>query len=169
MRVKLQPAETEDAEAIAALRNAVSDDLTFKHGRGNWTRYSTTAAVLRELRRDKIYVVLHRDEVVASLVLGTTKPASIDLKFFPRLKRPLYLTEMVVAPDLQHRGIGRGCIGEVRKLARRAKAEAILLETDDHRDAGAGPFFARCGWRECGRVTHRAAPLLYFELPVGTT
>ena len=34
LHVKLQPATTEDAESIAALRNAVSDDLTFKHGRG---------------------------------------------------------------------------------------------------------------------------------------
>lgn len=32
MRVTLRLATPEDAEAIAALRNAVSDDLTFKHG-----------------------------------------------------------------------------------------------------------------------------------------
>ncbi len=34
MRLKLPPATVEDAEAIAALHNAVSDHLTFAHGTG---------------------------------------------------------------------------------------------------------------------------------------
>ena len=166
MRVRLQPAETEDAEAIAALRNAVSDDLTFKHGKGNWTRYCTTAAVLRDLRRDQIYVVLHRDEVVASLVLGTTKPPSIGLKYFPKVTRPLFLTEMVVAPDFQRQGVGRACLGEVLKLARRAKAEAIFLGTREHPSAGAGPFFGKCGFDECERATDGGTTLVYYKISV---
>ncbi len=29
--------------------------------------------------------------------------------------------------------------------------------------AGAGPFYARCGFREVGRVSYRGPTLIYFE------
>lgn len=31
-------------------------------------------------------------------------------------------------------------------------------------DAGAGGFYAKCGFLEAGRVTYRKVPLVYFEL-----
>jgi GNAT superfamily N-acetyltransferase len=164
MRLKLQLAEPEDAESIAALRNAVSDDLTFKHGKGWWTHHHTTAGVLFDLRNTQLYAALHRDEVVASLVLSPKKPRSIELKYFPKAKHPLYLTSMVVAPELQRQGLGRACLAEVIKLSRRAKAGAIFLDAYDHPHAGAGPFYAKCGWRECGRATYCGSPLGYYEL-----
>ena len=163
MRVQLQLATAGDAESIAALRNAVSDDLTFRHGKGPWTHHCTTAGVLLDARNARLYVVLHHDEVIATLVLATKRPWAIDRKYFAPVKRPLYLTSMVVAPDRQREGIGRACLAEAVKLARRAKAGAIFLDAYDHA-AGAGPFYARCGCREAGRVTYRGAPLLYFEL-----
>jgi GNAT superfamily N-acetyltransferase len=163
MRLKLQPATAEDAEAIAALRNAVSDDLTFKHGKGPWTSHCTTADVLFDLRNAQLHVALHRDEVIASLVLFTKKPWAIDLKHFSKVKRPLYLTAMVVAPEHQRQGLGRAALAEVVKLARRAKADAIFLDAWDHPAAGAGPFYAKCGWKETGRATYREAPLIYYE------
>jgi len=166
MRLKLQPATVEDAEAVAALRNAVSDDLTFKHGKGWWTHHCTTASVLVNLRQKELFVALHRDEAVASLVLGTQKPWSIDMNYLPRKKRPFYLSSMVVAPDLQRQGLGRACLTEVLKLARRAKAEAIFLDTYEHPLTGAGPFYARYGWHECGRGSVRAIPLIFYEHPL---
>ena len=164
MRVKLIPATPEDAESIAALRNAVSDDLTFRHGPGPWTAHCTTAAVLFSLRHALLHVVLHRGEAIATLVLATKKPWAIDRKYFSRVKRPLYLTSMAVAPERQGQGIGRACLADAVKIARRAKADAIFLDAFDHPGAGAGPFYAKCGYRETGRVTYRGAPLVYFEL-----
>ena len=164
MRLKLQPATVEDAEAVAALRNAVSDDLTFKHGKGSWTRHSTTAGVLQDLRNAQLYVAVHRDEIVASLVLDTKIPWSTDLRKISKAKRPLFLTSMVVAPELQRQGVGRSCLAEVAKIFRRAKADAVLLETFDHRTAGAGPFYARCGWRVCGGAKSCDALVIYYEL-----
>ncbi len=166
MRLKLQPATPEDAEAIAALRNAVSDDLTFRHGKGWWTGYSTTAGVLFDLRNGMLFVALQRGEAIASLKLATKKPWAIDLKFFPKVKRPLYLTAMAVAPELQRQGLGRACLAEAVKIARRAKADAIVLDAYDHQTAGAGPFYAKCGCRETGRAAYRGVPLIYYELSV---
>ena len=110
MHVKIQSATTEDAESIAALRNAVSDDLTFKHGRGPWTAHSTTAGVLFDLREALLLVTLHRGEVIASLKLSAKQPSAIDPGYFPKVVRPYYLTAMAVAPDLQRQGIGRACV-----------------------------------------------------------
>lgn len=166
MRIKLQPAASEDAEAIAALRNAVSDDLTFKHGKGWWTGYSTTAGVLFDLRNAILFVALQRGEAVASLKLATKKPWAIDLKYFPQVKQPLYLTAMAVAPEFQRQGVGRACLAEAVKIARRKKAGAIFLDAYDHPAAGAGPFYAKCGCRETGRAAYKGVPLIYYELPV---
>lgn len=163
MQPKLRLAKPEDAESIAALRNAVSDDLTFKHGKGWWTGYCTTAGVLFDLRNGLLYVALHRGEAVASLKLATKKPWAIDLKYFPKAKRPLYLTAMAVAPEHQRRGLGRACLEQVLPLARKAKADAIFLDAYDHPAAGAGPFYAKCGWRETGRARYRDVPLIYYE------
>jgi hypothetical protein len=30
--------------------------------------------------------------------------------------------------------------------------------------AGAGPFYAKCGFREMGRVTYRTIPMIFFEM-----
>ncbi|HQY06694.1 MAG TPA: GNAT family N-acetyltransferase [Lacunisphaera sp.] len=163
MRITLQLATPEDAEAIAALRNAVSDDLTFKHGKGPWTAHSTTAGVIFDLRNAKLFVVLQRGEAVASLILDSKKPWAIELNNFPKAKCPLYLTAMVVAPEHQRQGLGRACLAEAVKIARRAKAGAIFLDAFDHPAAGAGAFYAKCGCRETGRATYREIPLIYYE------
>lgn len=162
MRVTLQLATPEDAESIAALRNAVSDDLTFRHGQGPWTHHSTTAGVLLDLRHARLYVALHRGEAVATLVLSPRKPWAIDLKYFSKAKRPLYLTAMAVSPELQRQGVGRACLGQAAQLARKARADALFLDAFDHA-AGAGGFYAKCGFAETGRTTYRSAPLVYFE------
>jgi GNAT superfamily N-acetyltransferase len=166
VRLKLQTATADDAEAIAALRNAVSDDLTFKHGKGPWTGHCTTAGVLFDLRNAMLFVALHRGEAVATLKLATTKPWAIDLKYFPKAKRPLYLTAMAVAPELQRQGLGRSCLEQMMNIARKKGADAVFLDAYDHPAAGAGAFYTKCGCRETGRVTHRQVPLIYYELPV---
>jgi hypothetical protein len=48
-------------------------------------------------------------------------------------------------------------------VARAWPSDALRLDAYDHA-AGAGPFYATCGFREVGRVTYRGVPLIYFEL-----
>jgi GNAT superfamily N-acetyltransferase len=162
MRLKLQLAEIEDAESIAALRNAISDDLTFKHGRGGWTRHHTTAGVLSDLRNAKLYVALHRGEAVASLVLAAKKPWAIELKPFAAAKRPHYLLSLGVAPEWQGQGLGRACLEQAAALAKKLKADTLFLDAYDHA-AGVGAFYIRCGYREAGRAVSKDVPLIYYE------
>jgi GNAT superfamily N-acetyltransferase len=101
--------------------------------------------------------------VLTVLRLATKKPWAIDASYFTPVKRPLYLTGMVVAVGHQGRGLGRLALADAVAVAREWPADAIRLDAYDA-PAGAGPFYARCGFIERGRVVYRNDPLVYFEL-----
>ena len=100
---------------------------------------------------------------MGTLQLPTKKPWAIDVSYFTPVKKALYLTNMAVIPSLQRQGIGRRLMEEAVKQARSWPADAIRLDAFDA-EAGAGAFYAKCGFREVGRVTYRKAPLVYYEL-----
>lgn len=52
---------------------------------------------------------------------------------------------------------------DVKRIARAWPGDAIQLDAYDLA-GGAGAFYAKCGYREMGRVTYRSAPLIYYEL-----
>jgi predicted N-acetyltransferase YhbS len=79
------------------------------------------------------------------------------------VKRPLYLTGMAVAVAQQGQGLGRLALEDAVAVAREWPADAIRLDSYDA-DAGAGPFYAKCGFVERGRVLYRGDPLVYHEL-----
>lgn len=151
-----------DAEAIAALRNLVADDLTSRHGRGRWSRQCTPKGVLYELRISKVYVVRAWAKIVATFRLATKKPWAIDRSYFTPVERPLYLHSVAVAPTRQGRGIGRRCLETAEEIARTWPANAICVDAFDH-PAGAGEFYRKSGFREVGRVVYRNVSLIYFE------
>lgn len=155
-------ATPEDAPAIAALRAAVADHLTARHGKGHWSWKATERGIVSSLRRSKILVARDESGVVGTLCLATKKPWAIDRSYFTDCQRPLYLTDMAVAPGLQRQGVGRLCLEEMKRIARDWPADAIRLDAYDGA-AGAGDFYLKCGFREVGRVTYRATPLIYFE------
>src|SRR5665213_1386090 len=163
MRIKLQIATNDQAAAIAALRMAVAQKLTSRHGQGPWSSVGTEKGVLFDMRNSAVYVATRRNKLIATLRLCTKKPWAIDRKYFSTCKRPLYLLSMAVHPDWQGKGIGRLCIEETRLLAKKWPGDAICLDAYDA-EAGAGEFYRKCGFREVGRVTYRNAPLIYFEM-----
>ena len=160
--VWLERATAHDVEEIAALRTAVALDLTARFGIGHWSATVTEKGVMRGIATSQVCVARQRSRVVATLRLATTKPWAIDLSYFTPCGRALYLTDMAVLPSVQLQGIGRRCLEETRRIAAEWPAEAIRLDAYDA-TAGAGGFYARCGYREVGRVTYRSTPLIYFE------
>jgi ribosomal protein S18 acetylase RimI-like enzyme len=100
---------------------------------------------------------------VGTLTLATKKPWAIDPAYFAKSQKPFYLTNMAVGPDAQRRGIGRALIDAAKALAQKEGGDAIRLDAWDAQ-AGAGPFYAKCGFQEVGRVVYRNAPLIYYEL-----
>ena len=103
--------------------------------------------------------------LVGTLRLSTKMPWAIDRAYFTAVPRALYLHDMAVSPEVQGRGVGRRLVREAVLAARAWPSNAIRLDAYDA-PAGAGPFYASCGFREVGRVTYRKVPLIYFELLV---
>jgi ribosomal protein S18 acetylase RimI-like enzyme len=160
--VRLEPATPDDVGEITALRTAVAQDLTGRHGAGHWSATVTERGVMRGITTSRVLVVRHASRIVATLRLATKKPWAIDIAYFTPCTRALYLTDMAVHPSTQHQGIGRRCMDEARRIGADWPADAIRLDAYDA-PAGAGGFYARCGFQEVGRVTYRNTPLIYFE------
>jgi predicted N-acetyltransferase YhbS len=152
-----------DAEPIAALRTAAAERLTLSFGKGHWSHAVTERGVRSDLRSSHVLVARRGREVVATVRLATKKPWAIDVAYFTAVPKSLYLHGMAVAPDLQRQGIGREVVREAITAARAWPSQAIRLDAYDA-PAGAGGFYARCGFRDVGHVTYRKVPLVYFEL-----
>ena len=159
-------ATNSDAAALAALHNAVAEDLTSRFGQGMWSSRHSERGVLNNLPNSKFSKILLArvgENIVASLRLATKKPWAIDVSYFSAAERPLYLTGMAVLPKHQGKGVGRRLLKEAEKLAQDWPAGAIRLDAFDAA-VGAGPFYAKSGFREVARVSYKGNPLIYFEL-----
>jgi ribosomal protein S18 acetylase RimI-like enzyme len=163
MKISVTTASEADAPAIAALRTSVAEHLTRRFGKGHWSSCVSEKSVLRNIKTSRVLVMRDNQEIIGTLRLATKKPWAIDLSYFKSVSRPLYLHDMAVSPDRQRRGIGRRLVEEAKAVARAWPSEAIRLDAYDS-DAGAGAFYAKCGFSEVGRKTYRGEPLVYFEL-----
>jgi GNAT superfamily N-acetyltransferase len=159
----LSTATDADVAAIAALRTNVAEWLTLHYGRGHWSSCPTEKAVLRGLKTSRVLVARGGGRVVGTVRLATKKPWAIDTSYFASVRRPIYLHDLAVAPDEQGKGIGRLLVEKAKMAAAAWPGDSIRLDAYDH-PAGAGKFYASCGFREVGRVIYRGVPLIYFEL-----
>ncbi len=163
MKLSFSSATPSDAPALAALHTSVAANLTRRYGVGPWSAKTTEKGVLFVMRHAPVILARKGQAIVGTLHLPTKKPWAIDVSYFTPVKKSLYLTGMAVLPALQRQGIGRRLLAEAIKYTRSFPADAIRLDAFDV-PAGAGPFYAKCGFREVGRVIYRKAPLVYFEL-----
>lgn len=152
-----------DASSIAALRATTAAHLTHTFGQGHWSHIVTERAVHAAIKTSRVLVVRRGPAIVATMTLATKKPWAIDVAHFTPVARALYLHGMAVAPELQRQGIGRELVRDALVVAGTWPSQAIRLDAYDAA-AGAGGFYAQCGFREVGRVTYRKVPLIYFEL-----
>lgn len=159
----LQPASTSDAVPLAMLHASVAEHLTDAHGVGPWSSKTSETGMLLAMRTSKVFVARLDGELVGTLRLTSKKPWAIDTSYFSDSKNPLYLLAMAITPAKQGQGIGRMCLEEAKRIAREWSADSIRLDAYDAK-AGAGNFYARCGWMEAGRASYRGTALIYFEL-----
>lgn len=163
MRLTFSDAGLADAPAIAALRNSTSQDLTARFGKGHWSWATSERGVTSALRHARIRIGRSGRRIVTALTLATRKPWAIDVDYFTPVERPLYLTGMAVAVEHQGHGLGRQALKDARRVAQSWPTDAIRLDAYNA-PAGAGRFYARCGYVERGRVKYKGEPLVYYEL-----
>ncbi len=163
MELRFRDATLGNVAVIAALQNAAAGALTARFGEGHWSSLVTERGAALAQRHARVRVGRSGRRTVTVLRLATRKPWAIDVSYFTPVKRPLYLTGMAVAVALHGRGLGRLALEDARAVARAWPADAIRLDAYDA-PAGAGPFYARCGFRERGRVVYKGDPLVYYEL-----
>jgi len=163
MNLSITTATVADDAEITLLRNLAAEHLTRQYGRGHWSSHVTEASVLRGIASSRVLIGRSDSRLIATLRLATKKPWAIDPKYFVAVRRPLYLHEIAIDPELQRHGVGRRLIEEAKMIATRWPSDAIRLDAYDGA-MGAGAFYAKCGFREVGRATYRRVPLVYFEL-----
>ena len=163
MRLTFRDATLKDVPVIAALYNSAAGALTARFGEGHWSSVVTERGTALSQRHARVRVGRAGKSVLTVLRLATKKPWAIDVSYFTPVKRPLYLTGMAVAVAHQGQGLGRLALADAVAVAREMSADAIRLDSYNA-DAGAGPFYARCGFVERGRVVYKGDPLLYYEL-----
>ena len=151
-----------DVPALSALRTAVAVDLTNQYGEGHWSAPVSERGAELALRHSSVLVLRDGASLVGTLRLGNRKPWAIDKTYFTGVQHAIYLTDMAVDPVRQRQGIGRRLIEEAIAVARDWPADAIRLDAYDA-PAGAGAFYAKCGFAERGRVIYRNVPLVYYE------
>ena len=163
VRITHGTASIKDADQLTVLGAAVADDLTRRFGKGHWSASGTVRGTLQHVKTSTVILARAKHGVVATLRLAMKKPWAIDTKYFTRAEKPIYLVGMAVHPDAQGKGVGRRLMGEAAKVARRLGCDAIRLDAYDDR-AGAGEFYAKCGYREVARVKYKGTPLIYYEV-----
>src|SRR5687767_15431919 len=136
---------------IAALQNAAAGALTARFGEGHWSSLVTERGAALAQRHARVRVGRSGKRIVTVLRLATKKPWAIDVAYFTPVKRPLYLTGMTVSVAHQGEGLGRLALEDAERVAIDWPADAIRLDAYDA-IAGAGSFYAKCGFTKRGRV-----------------
>lgn len=174
MKLEFTAATESDATELAALHRAAADALTLRFGQGLWSSPPTERGILVNMRKPRFSCTLIArmgKRIVGTLRLATKKPWAIDTAYFTPSNHPLYLTGMAVHPTHQRKGIGCLLMKEAEALALfptthswdlASPADALRLDAFDA-PAGAGPFYAKCGYRELAHVVYKNNPLVYFE------
>jgi GNAT superfamily N-acetyltransferase len=165
MKLAFAIATSPDAPELAALHRATAEELTRCFGQGFWSSPPTERGILANMRLPRFsrtLVARTRGHIVATLRLATKKPWAIDTAYFTAVARPLYLTGMAVHPAHQRKGVGHRLLQEAEAATRAWPADAIRLDAFDAA-AGAGSFYAKCGFRQVACVTYKGNPLIYFE------
>ncbi len=171
MQLSIREAVAAEAEEIAAVRMAAANDLTLRYGAGLWSSNTTENAVLLAMKHGRVIVATDAAAIVGTLTLSKRKPWAIEKSYFTRVKTPIYLTNMAVDPRAQSQGVGRALLADADLRARTwpgGSGQAIRLDAFDAA-AGAGAFYAKCGYTNRGHIVFRNAPLIYFERLLDST
>jgi GNAT superfamily N-acetyltransferase len=160
--LRFRDATLDDVPVIAGLQNAAAGALTARFGPGPWSSLVKERGAALAQRHARVRVGRDSKRILTVLSLATRKPWAIDVSYFTPVRRPLYLTGLTVSVAHQGQGLGRLALEDACTVGRDWPADAIRLDAFDAA-AGAGGFYASCGFIERGRTVYKGDPLIYYE------
>ena len=169
MKLVFAIATNTDAAELAALNAATAEDLTQRFGPGFWSSPPSERGILANMRMPKFsrfLVARSNHRIIGTLRLATKKPWAIDTAYFTPASKPR-LSNRHGRPSKPPAQRNRPSPDEqAESLARAWPADAIRLDAFDAA-AGAGPFYAKCGYREVARRGLQKGPahLLRADFP----
>jgi GNAT superfamily N-acetyltransferase len=165
-KISVMLATLENVAEIVAVTRAAGENLARRHGEGVWLGGVSEGMERYNIGRPKFSKTLIARagrEAIGIARLATKKPWAIDVGYFTKAAKPIYLAGMAVHPNWQGKGVGRTLLEEAEVVARAWPADAIRLDAFDG-PAGAGEFYAKSGYRELAHVKYKNSPLIYYEL-----
>jgi GNAT superfamily N-acetyltransferase len=163
VKLRFRDATPDDVPLIAGLQNAAAGALTAQYGEGHWSSLLSERSAALAQRHARVRVGRSGRHLLTVLRLASKKPWAIDVSYFTPVTRPIYLSSMAVSVAYQGQGLGRQALLDATIVARQWPADAIRLDAYDA-PAGAGAFYARCGYTGRGSVVYKGTPLCYYEI-----
>lgn len=159
--------------------DAVNDIYSLIHDaeeRGNvsigWSRniYPTRDTAMQAFMRGDLYVMLHKDRIVASAIINRHQDESYrcgEWSADTPADRVMVLHTLTVDPRSESNGFGRAFIEFYETYARQCGCTSLRLDTQ-HINRRAAALYPRLGYRHAGKVTSsfnglRDVTLLLFE------
>jgi GNAT superfamily N-acetyltransferase len=163
----LRAARAEDVERVRTILEAAAADLTARFGEGHWSRVSAVETLRRHADQGTLFLAEIDGAAIGAMQVTDRKVSFYRGEWFAHPKdAAAYLLDMAIEPAHQRRGLGRRAMALAEELARARGLPAIRLDAYGG-PAGAGGFYAKCGYRLVHTGTFNGIALEYFEKLLG--
>jgi GNAT superfamily N-acetyltransferase len=137
--------------------------LVARFGEGHWAVVLSLSGTRERAKLGELYLIEDSGLAVATFILNRRRPGWYHDSWFadPGAKSG-YLTHLAVRPESQRQGIGRYALAEAERWCRTADLAALRFDAYQG-PAGAGPFYAKCGYTLRHSNKFRGVELHYYE------
>jgi GNAT superfamily N-acetyltransferase len=141
---------------------ACGREMTARLGLRHWDPPLPLADFRAQAATREVWAVLQDGRLIGTFTIGLTSIPDYPREYFADASPALYLNRLALLPSEQGRGLGRACMGEVERLARRRGARSVRFDAvAAHADLRA--FYRKLGYRECGPFHIGEVPVECFE------
>lgn len=158
--LRLRRADHDDIPLARNILLAAAADLTARFGEGHWSGSRGVGTLEKYVDAGTLQVIESDRAAVGTLRLTDRKIGFYKSTWFAH--PDAYLLDMALHPSRQSQGIGRLALREAESLAASVGLRALRLDAYAG-PAGAGGFYAKCGYERVHTGEIRGVPLEYFE------
>jgi GNAT superfamily N-acetyltransferase len=141
---------------------ACGRDMAARLGLHHWDPPLPLAEFRMQAATREVWAVLDCGRLIGTFTVGLSPIPDYPRDYFSDAAPALYLNRLALLPSEQRRGLGRACMGEVARIARRRGARAVRFDAvSAHADLRG--FYRKLGYRECGPFHIGEVPVECYE------